>query len=147
MRAVVSGRWPVIGTLIIAFAASGFLGCSVPNLEEPECTKSRDTVREFYSWYLATDAEQRGKQQDVLAKYVFPDAFNGANTATDRFVLTDDFPKAFRVGECKVVEPGKRSSLEVLLFWKDNVRSEQKSINVETESRDGEWLIKSVSPR
>jgi hypothetical protein len=35
----------------------------------------------------------------------------------DPFVLTNDIPKAFRVGECKVVEPGRRTQFEKCCFF------------------------------
>jgi hypothetical protein len=44
-----------------------------------------------------------------------------------------------------VVEEGKRTNLEVLLFWKDDVRTEQTSIRVEAENSDGRWRIDRVS--
>jgi predicted Fe-S protein YdhL (DUF1289 family) len=145
MRTVACVRWSVVGALVFAIASACLLGCSIPNLDQPECTESRDTVREFYSWYLATDAEKREKAPDMFEKYVASDTFASADGTSDRFFLTNDSPKAFRVGECKVVEPGKRTTFEVLLFWKDDTRSEQRSIHVETEKRQSKWLITKVS--
>jgi hypothetical protein len=64
----------------------------------------------------------------------------------DYFTHTEDFPKTFRVGECKVIEPGKRAELQVLLFWKDDTRSEQKEIAVSAKREQNDWLIDSVGP-
>jgi hypothetical protein len=145
MRTVARGRWSVIRAALLAFAVASLFSCSIPNLDQPECTESRDSVREFYSWYLASDAEKREKERDVFKKYVEMEKFTGGDGTGDRFFLTNDSPKAFRVGECKVVEPGKRTTFEVLLFWKDDVRSEQQSIHVETEHRVDKWLITNVT--
>ena len=144
MKAVVSGQWSVVRLCCLLLSVS-LLACSVPNLEEPECIDARDGVKQFYAWYIATEAEQRGKDSELFRKFVAPLDGEPANRETDRFVLTNDFPKAMRVGECKVLEPGKRVAFEVLLFWKDDVRSEQRSIQVESENRDGKWLIRSVT--
>jgi hypothetical protein len=54
-----------------------------------------------------------------------------------------DFPKAFRIGECKVIEPTK-TNLEIVLFWKDDNRSEQKNIHVEAVKEADKWLIGKV---
>ena len=145
MRTVTDGRCSVVRALLFAIASACLFGCSIPNLDQPECTKSRDTVREFYGWYLASDAEKREKERDLFEKYVVVNTFAGGDGTSDRFFLTNDLPKAFRVGECKVLEPGRRTTFEVLLFWKDDTRSEQRSIQVETENREGKWLITKVS--
>jgi hypothetical protein len=67
-------------------------------------------------------------------------------TAMDPFTNTEEFPKAFRVGECKVVEPGRNVRFEVLLFWKDDVKSVQKPIFVSLKKENSNWLVDSVSP-
>jgi hypothetical protein len=146
---VVSGQWSVVRRIgfvsCLLLSAFFVLSCSVPNLGDPDCEAARDTVREFYSWYFAADAEHRANSPEVFQKYVAPTLRRGANGEIDPFVLTNDFPKAFRVGECKVVEPGRRTQFEVLLFWKDDVRSEQRTIKVETENVGGRWLIRSIT--
>jgi len=150
MTTVVSGQWPVVRVFgqicCLLLAAYCLLSCSIPNLDEPECKASRDGVQQFYSWYIATDAQQRDKQPEVFQKYVGPLERDPRKWETDEFLLTNDFPKAFRVGKCTVVEPGRRTRFEVLLFWKDDVRSEQRTIKVDTEIADGRWLIRSITP-
>jgi hypothetical protein len=63
--------------------------------------------------------------------------------ATDYFTATNDYPKAFRVGGCEVVEPNK-TVFEVVLFWKDDTRNEQREIKVETVRQNNKWLINKV---
>jgi hypothetical protein len=65
------------------------------------------------------------------------------NADADFFTLEKDYPKAFRVGECEAASPDK-TVFQVLLFWKDDTRSEQKAIRVEAVRDNGVWLIKSV---
>jgi hypothetical protein len=67
-------------------------------------------------------------------------------TTIDPFTNTEEFPKAFRVGECKVIEPGKSVRFEVLLFWKDDVKSQQKPVFTSMKKENGDWQIDSVSP-
>ncbi len=62
---------------------------------------------------------------------------------TDYFTATDDYPKAFRVGGCAAAGENK-TFLEVVLFWKNETRSEQREIKVETVRQSGGWLINRV---
>lgn len=62
---------------------------------------------------------------------------------TDYFTATDDYPKAFRIGYCTVINENK-TIFEVVLFWKDDARSEQREIKVETINQGYKWLINKV---
>ena len=122
--------------------------CSVPNLEPPECDQARDVVREFYSRHfgnnLAFDPESVDAQKTYLTA-AFLDGVSRDTTGVDPFTKTDDPPKAFRAGECQMVEPGHRVEFELLLFWKTDTRSDQRAIRVGMENVDGRWLIDSVT--
>lgn len=63
--------------------------------------------------------------------------------AKDYFTATDDYPKAFRVGGCELADPNK-TIFEVVLFWKDDTRNEQREIKVETVKKNDKWLINKV---
>lgn len=63
----------------------------------------------------------------------------------DYFTATGDLPKAFRVGGCKVNTPGQSVNFDVLLFWKDDTRTEQKHISVAVKKEDDKWLVDSVN--
>lgn len=133
--------------LIFCILYSSFFiaGCSIPNLESQSCIEARSSVREFYSQYFATDAETRSKEWNRFEKYISPN-FNwdrGSNWEVNPFLLTNDWPKAFRDGECKEIS-SDRTEFRVLLFWKDDVRSEQRPINVETVKIGDKWLIEKV---
>jgi len=64
---------------------------------------------------------------------------------TDPFTTgTNELPKAFRVGECHVVAPDK-VEFQVLLFWRDDVRSEQREIKAVLVKQGDKWLLDSVN--
>ena len=65
------------------------------------------------------------------------------STTKDYFTATDDYPKAFRVGSCKI-EGEYKTVFGVLLFWKDEQRDEQKEIQVEAIKENNNWLINKV---
>lgn len=124
------------------------ISCSVPNLANPECDQARDVVREFYSYHFGHNLGYAEEDLNARRDYLTPEFFASVSevrSAVDPFTRTTDAPKAFRAGECKVMESGNRTSFQVLLFWKDDVRSEQRPITVELENLDGKWLIDKVT--
>ncbi|MEO8041373.1 MAG: hypothetical protein ABI646_02070 [Acidobacteriota bacterium] len=128
------------------------LSCSLPNLEDADCTQSRDSVREFYSYHFGHNLGFAAEDINARREYLTPNFFSSLSETprdvppgVDPFTRMDDPPKAFRVGECHVLEPGTRTSFEVLLFWKDDVKSEQRPINVEVIQSGEKWLIDRVS--
>jgi hypothetical protein len=132
---------------LILLLASCTLACSVPNLEQPECDQARDAVREFYSFHFGNDMTLSQENLEKRRVYLSPDFYAklaATPPAIDPFTLTKDQPKAFRAGECKVLETGRLVNFELLLFWKTDTRTEQRAIHVNAESRDGKWLIASV---
>jgi hypothetical protein len=119
--------------------------CSIPNLEKPECTQARDSVKQFYSWYLGTNAEERSKHPEIYKKFISPTfSFDPKKWETDSYLLTNDFPKTFRVGACKVND-SEHVGLQVLLLWRDDTKSEQKEVHVESVKISDKWLISKVS--
>jgi hypothetical protein len=63
--------------------------------------------------------------------------------ATDYFTATDDYPKAFRVGECEAIDD-KKTVFQIVFFWKTDTRNEQREVKVETIKQDDRWLINRV---
>jgi hypothetical protein len=125
-----------------------FASCSIPNLEKPECAAARQKVKEFYSFHF--DDQMKPSKENLQKREKFlTDALNRAlaapetETATDYFTQTNDYPKAFRIGECAAANE-TRTVFQVVLFWKDDARSEQREVKVETVKQNGKWLINSV---
>ena len=123
-------------------------GLSMPNLEPPECTEARDRVREFYSYHSGNDMKPSNEYLEQHRKFLTEDLIRQlkeqTGTAKDYFTQTDDYPKAFRVGACEAVSPEK-TIFEVLLFWKDDVRSQQREVKVEMIRQNDIWLINQVN--
>jgi len=135
-------------TFCLLLTAYCSLNCgSVPNLEQPECTDSRLVVKEFYSYHFGNEMRFSAENLRKREKFLTPELFKSLEnlqTENDIFTTnTDDFPKAFRVGKCEVVEPAK-TKLEVVLFWKDDTRSEQKVIHAEVVKQNDKWLVNKI---
>jgi hypothetical protein len=135
-------------TLCLLLTAYCSLNCgSVPNLEAPECTDSRGVVKEFYSYHFGNEMRFSPENLKKREKFFTPEYFKSLQflqTETDVFTTNNtDFPRAFRVGKCEVIEPAK-TNIEVLLFWKDDKRTEQKAITAEVVKQNDKWLINKI---
>jgi hypothetical protein len=140
-----------IQNLVLTFCILHFafcVSCSVPTLEAVECTEARTAVREFYSHHFAgemqfTPANLKAKERFLSEEFLKSLPLESASR--DPFTLTDDVPRAFRVGGCEVAESGKRVTFGVLLFWKSEIRTEQREIRVEAVKESDRWLINKIS--
>ncbi len=139
----VKGFYLLLFTFAFLLSACG----GVPNLESPECTASRGTVKEFYSFHLANDMKFSQVNLKLREKFLTSEYFKSLqNVQTENDLFTTDnldFPKTFRIGKCEVISPEK-TSVEVILFWKDDTRSEQREIKTEVVKQPDKWLINKI---
>lgn len=133
---------------IVQFALC--IGCvtgSFPNLETPECAESRIVVKQFYSFHFGNEMKFTKENLKLREKFLTPayiDSLNALETENDVFTTnSNDLPRTFRLGGCQVIEPTK-TKVEVLLFWRDSARTEQKSITAEMLKQDDKWLINKI---
>jgi hypothetical protein len=140
----------VSASLRFIFLVFALSACSMPNLEKPECTEARDAVREFYSFHIGNDMKPSAENLKLRGKFLSGELLKTLvatnETTKDYFTATADYPKAFRVGSCEIISPGK-TVLGVLLFWRDDNRSEQREIKVETVRENEKWLINKVESK
>lgn len=151
MRSVVSrrllrARLSIFSLCLMLSGLCSAAGCSIPNLEPPECTGARDVVREFYSFHFGNGLTYTADDLEKRSQFLTPDLYQrltSEDKQVDPFTLTDDPPKAFRVGACEVTDSGVR--FDVLLFWKTDTRTEQRPIHVVASNTEGRWLIASIT--
>ncbi|MBX7169604.1 MAG: hypothetical protein K1X72_01530 [Pyrinomonadaceae bacterium] len=153
MRSVVSSQWSVVRKgVFLLFTFYFLLGTScvtgsMPNLEQPDCTDSRLTVKQFYSFHLGNEMKFSQENLKLREKFLTPEFYKSLQslqTENDVFTTNStDIPRAFKLGGCTVIEPTK-TEVEVLLFWKDSARIEQKSIFTEVVKQGDTWLINKV---
>lgn len=122
-------------------------GCGVPNLEPPECSAARTAVREFYSFHFGNEmlfSPEGLKQRERFLSPALIEQIGKAPEGTDPFTTGDaDLPKAFRAGECRVLTPD-RTQFDLLIFWKDDVRTEQRTLKVEAVKTENGWLVDKI---
>ncbi len=123
-------------------------GCSVPNLETPQCAGGREVVKRFYSYHFGNEISGSPDNQKGRERFLSNDLINELSTLSDRkmdyFTATDDPPKAFRVGEC-TAESDTKVAMQVVLLWRDDTRTAQKEVKVDAVRSDGKWLLNKVS--
>lgn len=152
MLAVSIEQRAVIGRLVcsvcLLLTAYCLLACRVPNLATPQCSEARDAVRRFYSFHFGNDMRQSAENVEAREQFLtleLLESFSSVGeTSKDYFTATENYPKAFRVGSCSS-ETDKKATLQVLLFWRDDTKSEQKEVHVETVKVGDKWLINKVS--
>lgn len=153
---VKSQKLKVKSTILRLFRLSSLVFClyltacvtgSMPNLEEPQCTESREITKKFYSFHFGNEMKFSSENLKLRENFLTPEYYKSLQilqTENDVFTTNNtDFPKAFKLAECKVIEPTK-TTIEILLFWKDDNRNEQKSITAEVIKKDDKWLINKV---
>ncbi len=121
--------------------------CEIPTIESQDCLDARAAVREFYSYHFDGDMALSDKELDKLQKYMTPDSvkeLRGTSTENDVFTTnSNNYPKAFRVGSCKLDSPNS-ATLSVLLFWRTNETNLQQEIKIEAQKINDKWLFSKV---
>lgn len=135
---------------VFSFQLSLFLlaACgSIPNLEKPECSAARQTVKEFYSYHFGNEMMPSKENLRAREKFLSDNLKNQlaaqTETTVDYFTATADYPKAFRIGECKVGGENK-TVFQIVLFWKDDTRNQQKEVNAELVKQNDKWLVNRI---
>lgn len=134
--------------LFVIWVSLAFTSCSVPNLEDPQCTDARDAAKAFYSFHFGNDMTPSAENLSAREKYLTPELKGRMNDGTfgsrDYFTDSEQFPKAFRIGTCELSSAGS-ANLQVVLFWRNEMESRQEEVHVRMILKDGSWLIDNVS--
>ncbi len=135
----------VLICLLFALYASS---CSVPSLEEPQCSHARDAVKRFYGFHFGNDmhpsAENLKLRESYLTGELFKELSASNEEAKDYFTKSENYPKAFRVGTC-TLESDDKATLQVLMLWRNETKSAQEEVHVEAVKKNEKWLINKVS--
>ncbi len=139
--------WASFCILSFAFLIAG---CDIPNLEKPECTQTRDLVKRFYSFHFGNDMRPSAENLKARQAFLTTKLFDSLSTSTDEkldyFTASEEYPKAFRIGSCTVVNSDS-AILQVLLLWHNDTASKQKEVKVIVNKSDDKWLIDRVTDK
>lgn len=119
----------------------------MPNLEAPECAAARGAAKEFYSYHFGNEMKFAPESLRARAQFLTPKFNNLLQkfvTESDPFTLTtNDPPRAFSISGCQVADQ-TRADVRVLIFWRDDARTEQREIRAEVVKRGDQWLIDNI---
>ena len=135
-----------IFTFCLSLMAFCFVGCSVPKLESSQCSEAGDQVKEFYSWYLGTDAEMRGRQGDIYDRFISPKFQTDAAEGTDPFFRSTTLPTTFKIGKCESMND-TQGKIQVQLYWRFENKTDQKEVYADVVKSGDRWLIEKVESR
>ena len=110
--------------------------------------ESRNALREFYSFHFGNSMtfsqEDLNKRERFLTPE-FVEKLRNSQEGTDPLTTGDaDLPKAFRADACREAS-AERTDHEVVLYWKDDTRTEERKISVSMTKRGDTWLVDSVA--
>jgi hypothetical protein len=122
------------------------LAC-IPNPESQQCSEARDSVKEFYSWYLGTDPEQRRKQPEVFRKYISgTSSLNAVNSDLDPFFNSPTPPTTFKIAKCETAD-ADHTNIQVQLYWRQDLKIEQREVYADTVRTGDTWQIDRIENR
>ena len=136
-------------SVILLILILGLIGgaCSVPTLESNSCLQAQESLKQLLSVHFDKGFEGGKAYKEHRAEHITDRLKSEIDSRPgfDYLTQTDDPPKAFRIGTC--TEKGNDEvSLSVLLFWRDDNRSEQQEVNIDMKRIGGKWLADSASP-
>ncbi|CAN5617986.1 hypothetical protein BH24ACI3_BH24ACI3_00680 [soil metagenome] len=138
----------MIRLILIGLFTALSVGCGAPTLETPECREARPVIREFYSYHFANEMLRTKQSLQARERFLTPDfakRLESSPEGVDVFTTgSDDIPRAFREGKCETIS-SDRTTFNVLIFWRDDARTEQRQINVEAKKTTNGWLIDQVN--
>lgn len=124
--------------------------CSIPNLEPAECVEARDSARQFYSFHFGNEMRPSAENFKAREKYLTPRYFASLATypesGVDPFTLTTDYPRTFKLAECKVASPSD-IDLKIQVYWRDDTKTEQQAVQANFIKQDGKWLLDGVGSK
>ena len=138
--------------LVFCILQSAFciIGCSIPNLESPECVEARDSARQFYSFHFGNDMRPGTDNFKARERYLTPRYFASLATypekGADPFTLTTEYPRTFKLAECKAASPTD-IDLKIQIYWRDDTKTEQQEVQANFVKQDGKWLLDGVGSK
>ncbi len=134
---------------ISVISVAGF-GCGVPNLESPECAEARVAVKQFYSFHFGNDmrpaAENLKLREKFLTARYYSIVSSLVESDTDPFTMTREFPRTFKIGECKEMSPAS-VDFQIQLYWRDDEQTVQQEVMAKVIRENGSWLVDDVGSK
>ncbi len=141
----------LVGIFCLLLTAYCSLNCgSIPNLESPECTAVRNEARRFYSYHFDASTRSGGDRAAERSEYLTPRysaelAKNGPQEI-DVFTMSSEFPKTFKIGECKMASPTD-VDIQIQTYWRSDENTSQNEVVANYVLENGKWLLDGVGSK
>ncbi len=93
---------------------------------------------------MTPSAKNLKAREQFLTSSLFQELLASNEQKRDYFTATDNYPRAFRVGECNA-NSDDGATFQVVLLWRSDTRTEQKEVQAEAVNNGGRWLINKIS--
>lgn len=141
-------------SVFIAFCIMHFAffiaGCRFYSLEPPECTEARVAAKQFYSFHFGNEMRPSAENFKARERFLTPRYYTALSTATDgtvdQFTLTEEYPRTFKIGECKA-ESEMIVDLQVQVYWRDDEKTVQQEVVANMVKESGKWLLDGVGSK
>lgn len=107
-------------------------------------------AKQFYSFHFGNEMQPSADNLRAREKFLTPRYFtalmaSGEGTL-DQFTLTENYPKSFKIGECKA-DTATNVDLQIQLYWKDDYNTVQQEVVANMVKGNGKWLLDSVGSK
>lgn len=141
----------IVFSFFLFLFAFGLAACgSIPNLESPECTAVRNEARRFYSYHFDAMMRSGGDRAAERREFLTPRFFEALKTAgpsdIDVFTMSTEFPKTFKIGECKVASP-TNIDIQIQTYWRSDEKTSQNEVVANYVLENDKWLLDGVGSK
>lgn len=127
-----------------------FSNCRLYSLEAIECTEARLAAKQFYSFHFGNEMRPSAENLRSREKFLTPRYFAALSASKedllDQFTLTEEYPKTFKIGECKS-ENATNADLQIQLYWRDDFTTVQQEVVANMVKENGKWLLDGVGSK
>lgn len=134
---------------VLNFAFS-IQSCRLYSLEPIECTEARVAAKQFYSFHFGNEMRPSSENLRARERFLTPRYFTAliasGEGSLDQFTLTENYPKSFKIGECRADTP-TNVDLQIQLYWKDDYTTVQQEVVANMVKESGKWLLDGVGSK
>lgn len=136
--------------LFLSLVSVASFSCGVPNLEWQQCSEARVAVKQFYSFHFGNDMRPSAENFKLRERFLTPRLFSTLASSpasdVDPFTMTREFPRTFKIGECKA-DSATSVDFQVQLYWRDDEQTVQQEIVANAVKENDSWLVDSVGSK
>lgn len=147
------------GILLLAASFAG--GCNLLINNDVECQTARDTAKKFYSIHFDSELNFSRAKVESLRQFLLPElaemlARNAEREEAmqsylteyhDPLTLSAEPPRAFRIGECRILpEDANSADIEISIYWRNGDGDAiERRIHLKLHNEKDGWRVKNIT--